>query len=125
MEPLPSGYAVWVDVAQIMTTVLAAAIIITEFWRTRKPNGGHIAEPLLLIMWMMHTIIYYAFVFLCKAEVIHIQDSAVFFTSWSATLRFHGYTSLFVLSLLKINKTKLIKKAKEEFLNGSSGSGTP
>jgi len=112
-------FAVWVTIAQVCIVILAIAISALEIWQGKKRNGGHFAESLLITLWMGHTVIYYAFVFLQHWGVINIQDSVLFFTSWSATLRLHGYTSLFVLILLSVNKKKMIKKKVEGIFYGS------
>src|SRR5574340_1756713 len=88
------GYEVWVLVAQIGVVLMAITIIILEMIHIGQGNKNHVARAMILTFWMIHTIIYYGFVFLNQLHIIVIKDAIVFFTSWSATLRDRKSTRL-------------------------------
>jgi len=114
-----TSYATWVEIAQIGSLLLAITIVVLEIWRAKKRNGGDLDEPVLLIVWMIHSIVFYIGVLLNRHGFISISNSHIFFASWSATLRLHGYTSLLILCILRVNRRKQIKRRTEGILYGS------
>ena len=74
------------------------SILILYFVVKRGISNNNLLRDIPMILWMIHTIIFYSAVFLVRYTVL--ASPPLFFTSWSTALRFHGYATLLIITYL-------------------------
>jgi len=98
------------DATQLATVIGTILIIYFQVRQIREDCKTWLWQ-LPLLIWMVHTIIFYSMIYLDDLGIVDVHTYAnVVFSSWSAILRLHGTFTILGLEYTRCRASREIKK---------------
>lgn len=94
------------EIIQGAALICAIATLYFIIKRQKYHKGYELNFDIPVILWMIHAIIYYIFVFLVRYPFAE-YDSNFSFTAWSTALRFHGYATYLIIEITRYIKERI------------------
>lgn len=94
------------QILQILTLLLSILLLYTNVkWMTI--NKERLLNGVAIFFVAVHTVVYYVVVILERYNFIVINNSIIFFSSWSTILRTHTIVALITMEVLRIQYTRM------------------